>query len=402
MQKYIMNKFMNRSIILIFILVIISKIPISGVNMSDKEILKASFSKLNSIRNVEYIVVSDFNQKSFNQYRVDSAICFFDFTSNNMLGTKYHFKSSMGEQIYNGQKEINVDYNEGKVVYKENPSKESASSSIFMRNSIFELKEVLPELISKSNVHISRQKDTLINGEWNYKFRILINGGEIFYGRVQKSEKANPVYALAISKKTYLPTYFCSYFPQNTGQHSSTFSNFNFSAERFDDTWNYDQYKKEYVVLSIEEQRKNRRSTGLVNVGDTAPDWKLPLVDSQDSVRITDLKGNLVLIEFFFPGCAYCLQAVPDINTLYNIYKDKGLKVYGIEFSKSNDKGLVEYLEKYNYMLPVLHTGGEVAKRFGVTSAPTFFLIDNKGDVVYKSVGFKNINEIVKEVEENM
>ncbi|MFA5327798.1 MAG: TlpA disulfide reductase family protein [Prolixibacteraceae bacterium] len=396
---------MNKTFTVIIAFAIISKVSVLGASPSDKAILKETISKLNSIKTVEYLVVFSFSRKDVGQHSTDSAICFFDFESkDNVLGTKYHFKSSAGEQIYNGHKEIRVDYNEGKVIYRENPSKVSVASSIFMMNSIFEIKEVLPELVRKSNVQISRQKDTLVNNEWNYKFRICIKGGQIFQGKIQEISMTNVTweYTLAISKESYLPTYFCSYFIQNKGQQSSTFSNFDFSTERLDDIWNYDQYEKEYVVQSFDEQRKERSSTGMVKVGDMVPGWKLPIVNSQDSLKITDLKGNLVLIEFFFPGCGACVKAIPDMNNLYKSYQDKGLKVYGIEFSKSNDKGLHDYLKKYDYLHPVLHTGGEVAKRYGVNSAPTYFLIDKNGKVVYKSIGFKNIDEIIKVVEENM
>ena len=99
--------------------------------------------------------------------------------------------------------------------------------------------------------------------------------------------------------------------------------------------------------------------------------------------------------------CGGCIKAIPEINTIHEIYSRKGLKVYGIEFAKSNSKGLDDYIKKQNISYPTLHTGKDVADKYGVNAAPTFFLIDKKGFIVYSSVGF-NKNTLISAIEDNI
>jgi peroxiredoxin len=371
-------------------------------NQSDIDILSKTISKLNSLKTIEYLATNHLTEKSFGQNRVDSAICFFDFTSRNKtLGTRFHLADPGKETIFTGSKMISIDKGEKLIIYEDNPTYNHLNSNMFIKNSFYELKMLLPELLNNPSVKWTRQNDTIFNEVSNFNFKISIINGGISYGKVVVNNGITSHHNIYISKATYLPTYFCTFFYGDMGQFSTTFSRINLQAERSDTIWNYDKYSQGYLVMSLEEQRSGRKSTGFVSLGDKAPAWSLPIVASKDSVRLAELKGSLVLLEFFFPGCAYCIPAATGMNSIMKTYSSKGLKVYGIEFSKTNDIGLETHLKKNNYLYPVLHTGGTVAKRYGVTGAPTIFLIDKKGNVIYKSVGFNGIDEIAAVIETN-
>jgi peroxiredoxin len=142
------------------------------------------------------------------------------------------------------------------------------------------------------------------------------------------------------------------------------------------------------------------RARATINVGQNAPNWLLPLVEG-DSVHLSDLKGSAVLLEFWFPNCGGCILAIPEINNIQDSYSHKGLKIYGIEFSKSNSDGLADYIKKRHIEYPTLHTGINVAKDYGVYAGPTIFLIDKKGLIVYASVGL-NKEDLIKAISENI
>jgi thiol-disulfide isomerase/thioredoxin len=122
---------------------------------------------------------------------------------------------------------------------------------------------------------------------------------------------------------------------------------------------------------------------------------------SGNSIQLSDLKGSLVLIEFWFPYCGGCVRAVPEINTIQDIYANKNLKVYGIEFTRPDHKSLDDYIRKQGIEYSTLFKGQAVARDYGVNAAPTFFLIDKKGFIVYSSVGLSK-DDLIKAINDNI
>jgi thiol-disulfide isomerase/thioredoxin len=259
----------------------------------------------------------------------------------------------------------------------------------------------LPEFLDNPNIEIKRQNDTLIKGEKNYMFIISLKDMFIT-GEAKLWEKKGYIenYELYISRKNFLPTQLTNIFPENKGFSKSEFSNYDFSEERPDSVWDYQRFTNKYLVLSNLEFRESMMSSATVRIGQNAPDWFLPVLNG-DSLTLSDLKRNLVLLEFWFPYCGGCVKVIPDLNEIQKTYSNQGLKILSIEFSQSNNKGLVEYGSKQNIEYQVLYTGKEIAKMYGILAAPTFFLIDRKGKIVYTSVGF-NKDGLIKSIEENI
>jgi thiol-disulfide isomerase/thioredoxin len=155
-----------------------------------------------------------------------------------------------------------------------------------------------------------------------------------------------------------------------------------------------------YLVLSSKEFGERMRTKVSLNIGQKSPNWLLPLV-SGDSTQLTDLKSSLVLLEFWFPYCGGCVKAIPEINNIYDTYQSKNLKVFGIEFTRNDPKELDDYIIKQGIRYPTLFKGQEVAIDYGVNAAPTFFLINKKGFIVYSSVGL-NRDDLIKSINDNI
>ena len=62
-------------------------------------------------------------------------------------------------------------------------------------------------------------------------------------------------------------------------------------------------------------------------VGDNAPDFEFKMVDTNEEKALQELKGKVVLINFWATWCPPCLDEMPDLNRLYDEYKDEGLVV---------------------------------------------------------------------------
>lgn len=369
---------------------------------SDEAVLTRSISKLNSLKTIEYKENFHWLNEEQGLDVQDSATCFFDFTSaDTLLGARYQFSFKQGEQVFNGVKLFQMDTIEERILYYDEPSTRVIYGSMLMYNSIFILKKVLPEFLKNSSTIINKQNDTLINDEKNYCFNITIKDNYLDYdAKLIYDKGVIEKFNLYISKQSYLPTQFTSFFPRNQGYRTAKYSSIKSNVARPDSIWEYDRFPQKYLRISNQDLVKRIQAKSQIKVGQRAPDWSLPLVTG-DSVRLSDLEGSLVLLEFWFPYCGGCIKAIPEINTLYEIYSRNGLKVYGIEFAKSNSKGLDDYIKKQNISYPTLHTGKDVADKYGVEAAPTFFLIDKKGFIVYSFVGFNKIN-LINAIDDNL
>lgn len=384
-------------------LTLLYSVLLISCNKSNEKILEKTNSRLNSIKSIEYQVISYILQKETGMDEIDTAICYFDFTSpDSLLRAKYHFLFNQGEDVYDGGKLFLVDKKNERILYNDEPKIDQVKSSFFLTNSIYQLKLLLPEFLKDKSIVINRENDTLINGEKNYRFNISIKNRYRYLkiGAILTEGKGGTInYNLFISKKSYFPTQFIYVF-DNNGFWKATFSDINLSALRSDSIWEYERFPQNYLRMSGREYAESMKVKAFIKVGEIAPNWSLPLV-SGSSIQLNDLKGNLVLLEFWFPYCGGCVQAIPEINKIRNIYSNKNLKVYGIEFTRTDHESLDDYVTKQGIEYPTLYKGQTVAKDYGVNAAPMFFLIDKKGLIVYSSVGLLK-DELIKVINDNI
>jgi len=343
--------------------------------------------------------------KALNRNQIDSAFCYFDFTSKDtLIGAKYQFISKYGEIVFDGNLLFNSDNEQEYVLYNDQPTKREVISYMFMINSLLVLKKTLPELLIDSSTNITRKRDSLLNNTECYQFKISITGNSIgMDGELTKmsgKEIDTMNYLLFVSKKTYLPVQFSTIYQNNDGFYTSTFNNFKEVTPKNDSIWSYKRMPREYMRSTFTDYFKGIRTKNKDNIGLKAPDWTLPMVEG-DSIKLSNIKGNLVLLEFWFPYCKGCVQAVSELNKIHKKYKDNGLSMYGIEFTKKSEQVLVKYIEKQKIQFPTLFMGKEISKDYKVYAAPTFFLIDKKGKIIYTSVGF-NKEKLINAIDKNI
>ncbi len=114
--------------------------------------------------------------------------------------------------------------------------------------------------------------------------------------------------------------------------------------------------------------------------GTPAPDFSLPDLSGR-VVRLSSLRGKVVLLDFWGTWCGYCREALPTIELLHRSLKDKGLLVFGVD--SEAPEVATEYLQKFGFTLPSLvDSKDEAVAHYHVQSWPTTVLIDRKGKIV--------------------
>jgi len=99
-------------------------------------------------------------------------------------------------------------------------------------------------------------------------------------------------------------------------------------------------------------------------------------------VDLADLRGKVVLVDFWATWCPPCVEEIPGVVEVYEKFKDQGFEIVGI--SLDQDKGALEKFTAENKMTwPQFFDGkgwdNELAKRFEIQSVPTMWLLDREG-----------------------
>ncbi len=122
--------------------------------------------------------------------------------------------------------------------------------------------------------------------------------------------------------------------------------------------------------------------------GSLAPDWSLPTLTG-DTVRLADLRGQVVLVDFFYKSCAPCCAAMPFLQQLHEKYKDQGVVMIGIDpYDDPVKDEMADFLAKRGVTYPVLFSDRELSDTYRVSGYPTLFFIDREGKIAKVVVGY--------------
>jgi cytochrome c biogenesis protein CcmG/thiol:disulfide interchange protein DsbE len=125
--------------------------------------------------------------------------------------------------------------------------------------------------------------------------------------------------------------------------------------------------------------------------GKKAPD--ISVLDlNEKTVKLSDFKGQVVVLRFWATGCKACVAGMPVLDEYSKPYRDKGLTVLAINMA--NSKPMVEAFAKgLKLSYPVFQDPALIAaKKYGVRAVPSTYIIDRKGIARSFAVG-----EITKE-----
>ena len=121
--------------------------------------------------------------------------------------------------------------------------------------------------------------------------------------------------------------------------------------------------------------------------GRPATDFTLESLTSGSPVKLSSLKGKVVVLDFWATWCGPCRRWMPIVAKAQRDYADKGVQVYAVNLRESEAK-VREYLGKQNIEVPVLmDRSGSVATDYRASSIPTTVIVGRDGKVVRVLVG---------------
>ena len=124
------------------------------------------------------------------------------------------------------------------------------------------------------------------------------------------------------------------------------------------------------------------------DTSDVAPDFALKSV-SGDNMRLSELRGQVVMINFWASWCGPCRQEMPHLEALYKRYEPLGFTLLGVNVEKDRQKA-DQMLDDMALSFPILFdTRKEVSKLYGVIAMPSTVLIDRDGAIRHVHHGYK-------------
>ena len=135
--------------------------------------------------------------------------------------------------------------------------------------------------------------------------------------------------------------------------------------------------------------------------GDAAPDFELTLFETAnheagETLRLSDLRGRPVVVNFWYPLCPPCRAEMPDLEQAFQDHRDEGVEFVGVD---ELILGTVEDGQDFVTEIGVTYAlgadvEGDLIAEYGIVGFPTTVFIDRDGTIVRKWTGILTAEKI--------
>lgn len=114
------------------------------------------------------------------------------------------------------------------------------------------------------------------------------------------------------------------------------------------------------------------------------------------SISLDELRGKIVLVNFWATSCPGCIKEMPDMIETYNQYKGRGFEIVAVAMSYDPPNYVANFVKTRQLPFPVaLDVNGAHARAFGdVQLTPTSFIIDKNGRILEQKLGDLNFTKL--------
>ena len=255
-------------------------------------------------------------------------------------------------------------------------------SEFVMQGTLLGSLKWIQDRVEKRLARIVKVNDTTINQVENY--HLVAN----VYDTVINKEH-NYTYAhLYFDKLSGMPD--CMVVISRNTTSSDGISNY-YSKTRYLD-YKFNQNNIDIAAMKIPNgfhlPGKQPEPSALLASGTVAPGWTLYDAEGK-RMSLAQMKGKVILLDFFFIGCGGCMEALKPLNRLHEKYKNQNVVMISMTF-RDNKKSVIGFEKNYHIKYPIYIDAGDVVKSYHVEGFPTFYFIDKNGKIANAFVGYSD------------
>lgn len=145
----------------------------------------------------------------------------------------------------------------------------------------------------------------------------------------------------------------------------------------------------------------DQRVSSVIAAGSEAPDIVLPDPDGKER-KLSDLRGKVVLIDFWASWCRPCRAENPNVVRMYHAFKDRGFEIFSVSLDNNRDAWLKAIADDGlvwpNHVSDLRGWSSAGGRLYGIMSIPATVLVDRQGRVVARNLRGQQLEQKLKEI----
>jgi len=159
------------------------------------------------------------------------------------------------------------------------------------------------------------------------------------------------------------------------------------------------KYENTHAELIAPLKKKINTATGF-GQGEVAPDFVQKTPEGKD-LKLSDLRGKVVLVDFWASWCGPCRRENPHVKKLYEKYKEQGFEVLGVSLDRtaaSWERAIEQDGLEWAHVSDLKGWKNEVAKMYSVSSIPHTILLDQEGRIIARKLRSQQLGQVLAEI----